>query len=130
MNESMISLLLVVGVLLLIVVLIANFSKPRLNKNYFTKHWEQLQRESNLETALIKADSLLDEALKHARIKGDTMGERLNSGAGFLRDINGTWTAHKLRNRVVHEPDAKVSKAEVEQALKQLKKALKDIGAL
>jgi hypothetical protein len=130
MNESIIALLLVTGLLLVVVMVIALLSKPRLDKDYFAKHWTEIEKEVSPMSALIKADSLVDEAMKRAHLKGATMGERLKMGGARFKDINGLWSAHKLRNRLVHEPGTNISQAELNKALKQFRKSLKDLGAL
>ena len=130
MDSSLIALVLIALVLVGLLSAVMRFTKPRLNKEHFAKKWREVENESNHMLAIIKADSLVDEALKHAHIKGNTMGERLNHAAGLLRDLNGAWGAHKLRNRLVHETDTNVTAAQYNFALRQCKKALKDLGAL
>lgn len=129
-NSSLIALFFILLVLVLLILLIAHKGKPRMNKQHFQKYWAQIEANENYTAAVIKADTLLEEALRSAGIKGGTTGERLNNAAGFLRDINGTWAAHKLRNRVVHEATAEPTAMECQRALRQFKKALKDLGAL
>lgn len=128
--SSMIALLLILSFLTLVILIITHRGKPRLNKSYFTKHWDEIEKLESSTLAVLKADSLVDEALKHANIKGGTMGERLNNSVGFIKDINAVWSAHKLRNVIAHEHDAKPSPAECQRALRQFKRALKDLGAL
>lgn len=130
MDSSLIVLLILVGALLLGLTALARFKRPRLDKQYFQNKWTSVTREPNLNMAILKADSLVDEALRHAGVRGQTMGERLNNAAGILRDLNGTWSAHKLRNRLAHEVDAQVSSSEGHRALRRFEKALKDLGAL
>ncbi len=130
MNTSLLVLLAIAAFLLVMIFLVSRLQKPRLNKTYFIKHWDKIEKESNPMAALVHADSLVDEALKRAGIKGDTMGERLNNSRGLLRDINGTWAAHKLRNRAVHEPGTTLNIPDTKRSLRQFKKALKDLGAL
>lgn len=127
---SMIALILILSVLVLVVLVITHRGKPRLNKSYFTKHWDAIEKLEGSTLAVLKADSLVDEALKYANIKGGTMGERLNNSVGFIKDINAVWSAHKLRNKIAHEHDATPSPAECHRALRQFKRALKDLGAL
>lgn len=127
---SMIALILILSALVLVILIITHRGKPRLNKNYFTKHWDEIEKLEGSTLAVLKADSLLDEALKHANIKGGTMGERLNNSVGFIKDINSVWSAHKLRNVIAHEHDASPSSTDCHRALKQFKRALKDLGAL
>lgn len=130
MDSSLVALVLITLVLVGLLSIFMRFTKPRLNKEHFVKKWKEVESESNHMLAIIKADSLVDEALKHAHIKGSTMGERLNHAAGLLRDLNGAWSAHKLRNRLVHETDTNVTATQYNFALRQCKKALKDLGAL
>lgn len=130
MDSSLVALVLLATLLLFILAVVARFSKPRLNKHHFERKWSAVTREQNLSLAVLKADSLVDEALRHARIRGSTMGERLNNAAGILRDINGVWAAHKLRNRLAHETDVNPASSDCQRALRQFEKALKDLGAL
>lgn len=129
-NSSIIALIFILLVLILVVLLITHKGKPRMNKAHFEKHWHAIDANENYTEAVVKADTLLEEALKNAGIKGGSTGERLNNAIGFLRDINGAWSAHKLRNQIVHESDANPSATECQKALRQYKKALKDLGAL
>jgi hypothetical protein len=104
-----------------------------LNKEYFQDKWfELLQRVKTPEgmiLAVIDADKLLDEALKRKNFRGKTMGERLVSAQRSLSDNDAVWYAHKLRNRLVHEPDVKLKKNEAQTALSGFKKGLHDLGA-
>lgn len=130
MDSSLIALVLIALILVGLLSVVVRFTKPKMNKAHFAQKWKEIELESNHMLAIIKADSLVDEALRHAGVKGSTMGERLNHGAGLLRDLNGAWGAHKLRNRLVHETDTQVKASEYNFALRQCKKALKDLGAL
>jgi hypothetical protein len=127
---SLVALLFVLAMLVGVVLLIAHRSKPKLNKKYFTNRWKQIEDMQNLPMAVLKADSLVDEALRRIHVKGGTMGERLNNSSGFLQDINATWSAHKLRNKIAHENGNEPSTTECKKALRHFKRALKDLGAL
>jgi hypothetical protein len=106
----------------------------RLKTDYFQNRWQELQKMcSNAETwplAVINADKLLDEALKKLRFRGKTMGERLVSAQRTLSDNDSAWYGHKLRNKLVHEPDVKIKERDVKDALMGIRQALKDLGAL
>lgn len=129
-SSSTIILIFILLVLVLGVLLIAHRGKPRLNKKHFEKHWEKVEDDDDYPAAIAKADELLEEALKHAGIKGGTTGERLNNSVGFLRDLNGAWAAHKLHNQLAEGSDAKPTAIDCQRAIRQYKKALKDLGAL
>lgn len=85
---------------------IAHKGKPRMNKKHFEKHWKRIEEDDNYTAAILDADELLEDALKYARIKGGTTGERLNNSAGFIRDLSGAWSAHKLRNQIKDESES------------------------
>jgi len=120
--------------------LISRFSRrfvvfqKSLNKEYFQTRWFELlmrvKTPEGMVLAVIDADKLLDEALKKKNFKGKTMGERLVAAQRSLTDNDAVWYAHKLRNRLVHEPDVRLKKNEAQNALAGFKKGLMDLGAL
>jgi hypothetical protein len=58
------------------------------------------------------------------------MGERLVAAQRTLSDNDAVWYAHKLRNRLVHEDNVRLTKRDVQKALSGFKQALRDLGAL
>jgi hypothetical protein len=106
----------------------------RLEQKYYTDRWSELlarvKTPDGMALAIIDADKLLDEALKSHRFKGKTMGERLVAAQRTLSDNDAVWYAHKLRNRLVHEPDVKLKKREAQNALAGFRQGLRDLGAL
>ncbi len=126
----------VLGIIVLAVLRRLRRTRPRnLNQQYFEKHWLELLTRvrtgyDGMILAVIDADKLLDEALKKQRYKGKTMGERLVAAQRTLSDNDGVWYAHKLRNRLVHEPTSRLKKNEAKEALAGIRQGLKDLGAL
>lgn len=108
--------------------------KPRIDQEYFQQKWAELlarvKTPEGMMLAVIDADKLLDEALKKHHLKGKTMGERLVSAQRMLSDNDAVWFAHKLRNRLVHEPNIKLRQTEAKNALTGFRQGLKDLGAL
>jgi len=125
------------GVVLLILVFGIGFllrRKPKeLNQEYYRTQWQTLQKlckdKSTWPLAVIDADKLIDDVLKRRRYKGKTMGERLVSAQRDIKDNDGVWFGHKLRNRLVHENDVKLSERDVKEALLGIRAGLKDLGA-
>lgn len=107
--------------------------RTKLNQEYFAQQWAQLlarvKTPEGMVLAVIDADKLLDEALKKHHFKGKTMGERLVSAQRNLSDNDAVWYAHKLRNRLVHEPNIRLKKKEAQAALAGFKQGLRDLGA-
>ncbi len=126
----------IAGLLLIIGIVVAIVKKVRprkLKTQYYVEKWKKLQSQlvdSKLwPLAIIDADKLLDEALLAKGYRGKTMGERLVSAQRDIANNDLVWFAHKLRNRLVNEPDIKVTKTDVKDALIGLRNALKDLGA-
>ena len=125
-------------ILLLVIVFGVNFllrRKPKqLDQPYFQDRWQTLQKlckdKSTWPLAIIDADKLLDDALKRLKYRGKTMGERLVSAQHEIKNNDEVWYAHKLRNRLVHENDTKLTEKNVKEALVGIRGALKDLGAL
>ncbi len=120
-----------------VMVLVSRFGShvpSKLNKTYFHAQWTQLlenvKSPDGMVLAVIDADKLLDEALKKRHYKGKTMGERLVAAQRTLSNNDSVWFAHKLRNRLVHEPNVKLNKRDAQNALEGFKQALKDLGAI
>lgn len=110
-----------------------NRQKP-LKQDYFRAKWKDLQKllrnKDRWDVALLEADNLLDIALKKKHIRGHNMGERLVKAQRLFSDNDGVWFAHKLRNRIESDPEAKLKDREIKQALVAVRQALKDVGAL
>jgi len=136
MTAVLLALAIVFGIIILL--LISRFApkpKRRLNQDYFQKRWlEILQRVKSSDDgtvlAIIDADKLVDEALKKLHFNGKTMGERLVAAQRSLTNNDSIWYAHKLRNRLVHEPNVRLKKSEAQMALTGFRQALRDLGAL
>jgi hypothetical protein len=124
---------------LLALVVLSRFSKRfakfqrSLNQNYYQTKWGELllrvRTPEGMILAVIDADKLLDDALKKRNFRGKTMGERLVAAQRTLSDNDAVWYAHKLRNRLVHEPEVRLKKNEAQVALAGFKKGLHDLGA-
>lgn len=127
-------ILLAAGILLLVALMsLIQKRTVTLNRAYYQKQWQEIERlldnEAGYQLAVIQADRLLDRALKDWRFRGQNMGERMKTAGSLLGNQDAVWSAHKLRNRLVHE-DTKVSKRQAQKALSQFRSALKKLGAL
>ena len=121
----------------LVLILVGRFGRrliQPLNRKYFDQKWAELlgrvKSPEGMALAVIDADKLLDEALKRKGYKGKTMGERLVAAQRALSNNDGVWYAHKLRNRLVHEPNVRLRRSEARNALAGIKQGLQDLGAL
>lgn len=101
------------------------------------KAWQQIQKrlkiggEANLKLAVIEADKILDELLKMSGYRGETMADRLKQVLPTqLSNIEDLWNCHKIRNRIVHEPDYRINQSETEIAVGFYKKAFQEFGLI
>ncbi len=99
------------------------------DQKIFKDHWAKIKQhaQSNPKEAIMEADKLLDKALTIKGFKG-TLGEKLKKAKIMFKDYNGTWEAHKLRNQLAHEINAKVSEGQAKKALSQFKASLQNLG--
>lgn len=65
--------------------------------------------------SVLEADTVLHQALKAAGGRG-SMGDCLKQFKGRLFQEQAVWEAHKLRNRIAHEPQVSVSAKQAKQA--------------
>lgn len=124
----------VFGLIVLVIVSRWANRRPRmLDQEYFREQWATLlarvKTPEGMMLAVIDADKLLDEALKKRHLRGKTMGERLVAAQRLLSDNDAVWYAHKLRNRLVHEPNVRLKKREAKDALAGFRQGLRDLGA-
>lgn len=135
MSPEMIALVIggVIAVVTLVSILVKFAPKP-VRKTRFHKKWRQLQKNcATKETwpkAITEADKLLDQALKRRHYKGRNIGERLVSAQKVFTDNESVWWSHKLAKKLQDDPDLKLRKKEVKDALLAFGQALKDVGAL
>jgi hypothetical protein len=100
----------------------------------YRRSWLSIERqlvkgnEPSYHLAILNADKLLDQALKQRNTKGATMGERMK--ATSWSNANVVWEAHKLRNKIAHEPDVVVDYNGARRALAGFKQGMKDVGAI
>ncbi|HSX28644.1 MAG TPA: hypothetical protein VLF60_04310 [Candidatus Saccharimonadales bacterium] len=106
-----------------------------LDIGYYKGQWAKVLKtlstgEQGWRLAIIDADKLLDQALRQHGAKGETLGDRLRDREKLFSKYNDLWAAHKLRNKLVHEPQVNLSKAMAGRALQEFQRALKELGAL
>jgi len=128
--------IIIIGALLFAVIGLTRKGPTHIDVDHYRTKWlaieQQLKRDevSSFSLSVINADKLLDQALKAKGLKGETMAERLKSGKNLFTNRNNVWSAHKLRNKIAHDPDVRVTYDAARMAIGDFKRALKDIGAI
>jgi hypothetical protein len=93
-------------------------AKPRIRK--LASHIDTV---SDPSAKVLEADKVLHEAFKALGSKG-SMGDSLKRFGSKLPNEQAVWNAHKLRNRIAHEPMMSVSTQDAEVAVAALLKAV------
>lgn len=126
----------IVGAMLLIFIELTKKRPKTIDVEKYRIQWleiqNQLKRDDDQANAMavLSADKLLDHSLKDLGFPGLTMAERLKAVNRKLSDKPAVWQAHKLRNRVAHEIDMRVTYDKARWALSVYKKALKELGVI
>ncbi len=86
--------------------------------------WAEIQKIADASRRVLEAENILDRVLRDIGYQG-TFGEKLKRMQQTLPNIDAVWHAHKLRNRIAHEPGTHINNTEAEEALRALEKAMK-----
>ncbi len=89
--------------------------------------------DSERKLAIIEADKFVDEILKKMVPSSDDedMGKRMKRiSSNIIPSINNLWKAHKIRNKIVHNPNFQLTENDLNSALEGYKAFLKDSGIL
>lgn len=127
--------IIIIGVLLFAVVTLSKKGGALDVEKYRTR-WMTIEQsiakdnESSCHMAVLNADKLLDQALRESGVKGQTMGDRMKFAREKWSNRDAVWAAHKLRNKIAHESDVRVSYDTTRRALAGFKQGLKDLGAI
>jgi hypothetical protein len=127
---------LLVGVVLFVLMSLTRRGRYGLNQEKYRVAW--LKIESSLDKnnpmtfqmAIMSADKLLDQAMRESGLGGETMADRLKVAKSKFSDVNKIWAVHKLRNRIVHEPDVSLNIVTAKRAMAVYKKSLKELGSI
>lgn len=110
-----------------------------LDTGFISQKWAEIGellkagKPSAATASLIEADKLLDYVLKNKIGAQGSMGERLKKARSLFssREIyDCLWSAHKLRNQVVHEAETEIFHADIKKAVGSFERALKDLDLL
>lgn len=128
------------GLLILVVVLIlyglffviSRWPRKKLSAHHLKemqRKWHAIEESvaAHPRLAVIDADTLFDHALKLNGYTG-SLGDKLKRNPKLFSDLSALWAAHKLRNTLVHEVDAKVSHAQAMKALATFRRSFNDVG--
>ena len=130
------SAILIFGGLLFAIISLTKNSPRQLDQTKYRSRWMDIEGSLKSDDGnthvlcVLNADKLLDQALRERGVNGNTMADRMKQFQGKWTNGNGVWAAHKLRNKLAHETDARIDYNRARQALVAYKQGLKDIGAI
>lgn len=111
--------------------------RPLIQPGKFQKRWDaikartQSDNPSYYKAAILEADALADEMLGEIGYEGGNIGERLSFiMPGQLLSAERLQEAHKVRNRIIRDPDFELPKAEAEELLAFYESFFKELELL
>lgn len=117
--------------------LLGVFTSKDIAKRRGLRGWKQIQKrlksgeEKQLKLAVIEADLILNEILKMAGYPGKNLEERLEQiTSEQLSNIEEIRQAHKLKTRLVSEPDFNITPNEAEVIIEIYKKAFQEFNLI
>ena len=90
--------------------------------------WQAILAEQHPTARIIRADKLLDYALRQRGYTTGSIGDKLKKSKPLFTNISDIWAAHKIRNRIAHELGYHPTPALAEQCLRQFYQGLRDLG--
>ena len=105
-------------------------SKRKLSRGARKKidtRWEKMLMLDDPVRKLTEADAIFDRVLAKLGYEG-TLAEKLKSAGPRFSNLDDVWEAHKLRNRVAHEPGVTVTEKQLMKVLKAFERAIKSIS--
>lgn len=127
---------LIIAIAVFVIILLTKKSGSSLNIEKYQSRWLAIENSlkraepASYQLAILQADKLVDAALRERGMRGETMGERMKSAQNIWKNADHVWGAHKIRNRIAHEPDAHVTYEIASRSLIAFKQALRDLGAI
>lgn len=128
--------IIVIAAVLFVIITLTKKSGRTLHVEKYQSRWLAIENSlketepSTYQLAILQADKLVDAALRDRGMRGQTMGERMKSAQNIWKNADHIWGAHKIRNRIAHEPDAHITHEIASRSLVAYKQALKDLGAI
>ncbi len=89
--------------------------------------------ESENKLAVIEADKFIDDILKKMlpSLASEEMSKRLKKiSRSLVPSIDKIWYAHKIRNKIVHDPNFELTKEHLQRILDAYNSFLRDVGLL
>jgi hypothetical protein len=124
----------ILAVVVILVVLAAAFLLRRKkglsagDKAQIQEYWRRACAQPDPHRRVLDADAVVSQLLKRLGYQG-SVADQLKKAGTYIPDVNAVWAAHKLRNRIAHEPGAAVSPAEADRAIRAFERLVQKYAA-
>ena len=111
---------LILAACLVIYVFLRQTSRSKLPRAVIKRvksEWDHVKSIEEPAARLMEAEKVADGLLSALDYQG-TFAEKLISTGPRFTNIESVWSAHKLRNRIAHEPGMKITEKDADQAVK------------
>ena len=88
--------------------------------------WDAACAQGDPARRVLECDSVLSLALREAGVPGG-LGAQLRIAGARFANREALWRAHKLRNRIAHEPGTKVAEREADAAVKAFERGMESV---
>lgn len=98
-----------------------------------TRRWHDAQAHisssnpNDWKQAIIDCDIILDDLLNKLGYRGESIGEKLKRvNTGEMKALDDAWEAHKVRNRIAHEPGFSLDHHEAKKVFHHYRKVFEE----
>lgn len=85
--------------------------------------WAHVDGQDHPAQKVLEADKVLHSVFRELGHKG-TMGDCLKKYGHKLPNLDAVWRAHKLRNKIAHDPGIQVSEKDAARAVQAFRRAV------
>ncbi len=129
MNWLLIGIIGSVVLALIVIVLVFRGARRKLSsaqQSQLQKEWAHVQTLTDPTRRVMEAEKVLDHAFKLMGFEG-SFADKLKKAERLLSNYQPVWDAHKLRNRIAHEPGFSVSEQESNRSVSAFERALNSL---
>ncbi len=88
--------------------------------------WAHVESLQDPVRKVMEADKVLDLALSELGYTG-SVADKLKKAGPRIRNLQGVWDAHKLRNQLAHETGSYVDQSAADRAVQSLRKGIEGL---
>lgn len=121
--------IIIIGLLIVIAIVVAVkvLTHKRLNpaqREIIEREWKHVESLANSSAKILEAEKVFHHLLKMNGHEG-SFGDTLKEIGDAVPNQQAVWDAHKLRNRIAHEPGFSVNEADTRRAVAAFERAIR-----